>query len=446
MNVDDYKNKFSEFLLDESFSDDFRRLLSKCVDRFTENDAGILWYSLLWQITNKVSDPKDIEAYAGFILLMFDNDVDIHHLSFAWENSDGIDGFKALTQQSFEENEEDEEAFVVDYSDESIDSEPDDQLSDEGSRHFEVKDPQYELTRELLFKENNSYKRLLEERSEEVLELKKRIFDLEKVSDEKDMIIKSLEKDSLKFKSNGEYLKLQCERYHKRYESLLVKNDSLRVTLSRVYEENDALSLCKEDADKAAEEIDCLKDEIESLRKENEELSSRMDLMNSENMELNDKVVSLQSELSVARSMSSIPVVPLGTPAFNDRPSMNEMQQYAAYDQSIVGRSPEEVIDYDPKDVISMVPNEGVILEQRSFFGRIFDKFRDREFLKKSITEQNNMLFLKLINICEKKDFKHISEVLKNPNSNIRRIDLYHLIENGCSSEDCIRFFENAVA
>ncbi|MDD3414215.1 MAG: hypothetical protein PHY47_09460 [Lachnospiraceae bacterium] len=99
-----------------------------------------------------------------------------------------------------------------------------------------------------------------------------------------------------------------------------------------------------------------------------------------------------------------------------------------------------EEFDYDPKDLIPIQNNKKNIEKHSSFLSRFINRHFEKKFEKKSQAEQDNLIFIKLMeNEFTKEMVQIITKALRS-NSILSRLELYKLISNKAENEDIINF------
>ncbi|MDD3415999.1 MAG: hypothetical protein PHY47_18675 [Lachnospiraceae bacterium] len=99
-----------------------------------------------------------------------------------------------------------------------------------------------------------------------------------------------------------------------------------------------------------------------------------------------------------------------------------------------------EELDYDPNDLIPIQNNKKNVEKHSSFLSRFINRHFEKKFEKKSQVEQDNLIFIKLMeNEFSKEMVQTITRALRS-NSILSRLELYKLISNKAENEDIINF------
>ena len=100
----------------------------------------------------------------------------------------------------------------------------------------------------------------------------------------------------------------------------------------------------------------------------------------------------------------------------------------------------EDEDDIDPSAIISMESDHDEIKTHRSFFRRLIDQFKDREFNHLPVHEQTGRIFTKMVERDFPKDtIKIVSDTLK-ANKKMKRVELYRLVALDASPDECERY------
>lgn len=104
----------------------------------------------------------------------------------------------------------------------------------------------------------------------------------------------------------------------------------------------------------------------------------------------------------------------------------------------------EEQIGVDStEELIDIKDNSTRVVEHTNIFANIFLNHQKKKFLKKSDAEQQNMIFLKMMELNFSKNLvQTIKDTMKN--TSVSKADIYFLISKPCSEEEIIKFCAKA--
>ena len=104
-----------------------------------------------------------------------------------------------------------------------------------------------------------------------------------------------------------------------------------------------------------------------------------------------------------------------------------------------------ETLDYDPSDLIEIKNNKNEVKKHSNFFIDFIARHFEKKFANKSIAEQDNLIFIKLMeNDYEQDTVRAVKSAMKN-NQELSRVDLYRLV-TGRKSDNEICSFCTAVS
>lgn len=186
------------------------------------------------------------------------------------------------------------------------------------------------------------------------------------------------------------------------------------------------LDLAKEDSLSKEAEIEVLKRQIKLLEQQIADI--RMSSLKTQNNIFEEKKNSgaiLQEDSSIlmeeSADMSSIA-------DDNERVVMTEVKNET------------EELDYDPEDLIPIENKKKKVVKHSNFFSQLINRYFEKKFEKKSQAEQDNLIFIKLMENEFSKDMVQIvKKALKNNNS-MSRLELYKLIISRVDDDDIFRF------
>lgn len=203
---------------------------------------------------------------------------------------------------------------------------------------------------------------------------------------------------------------------------------------------------------------DILTAENETIQKQTEELSLKYQRLLQESTMNTDIITDLNIKISELQSQLKESLIP--------QESMDQVQtDYSAIEQqpeygydfdveneitesfppeSEFDPEPEE-LDYDPSDLIEIKNNKNEVKKYSNFFMNFIARHFEKKFVNKSIAEQDNLIFIKLMeNDYEQDTVRAVKSAMKN-NQELSRVDLYRLV-TGRKSDNEICSFCTAVS
>lgn len=203
---------------------------------------------------------------------------------------------------------------------------------------------------------------------------------------------------------------------------------------------------------------DILTAENETIQKQTEELSLKYQRLLQESTMNTDIITDLNIKISELQSQLKESLIP--------QESMDQVQtDYSAIEQqpeygydfdveneitesfppeSEFDPEPEE-LDYDPSDLIEIKNNKNEVKKYSNFFMNFIARHFEKKFANKSIAEQDNLIFIKLMeNDYEQDTVRAVKLAMKN-NQELSRVDLYRLV-TGRKSDNEICSFCTAVS
>lgn len=203
---------------------------------------------------------------------------------------------------------------------------------------------------------------------------------------------------------------------------------------------------------------DILTAENETIQKQTEELSLKYQRLLQESTMNTDIITDLNIKISELQSQLKESLIP--------QESMDQVQtDYSAIEQqpeygydfdveneitesfppeSEFDPEPEE-LDYDPSGLIEIKNNKNEVKKYSNFFMNFIARHFEKKFANKSIAEQDNLIFIKLMeNDYEQDTVRAVKSAMKN-NQELSRVDLYRLV-TGRKSDNEICSFCTAVS
>lgn len=404
----------------------------KCYDSITDDDITVYKYLLdnnadveWFHFVGFLSDQRgNITKYFDIIKKCFDMRIKVEKLYSFEKQSDNIEKFEELVLKEADNIREVEI------------SAPDMQM-DSG---IHEKSTQDEYIHHLI-QENNTLNKRMDVTLDELNNIR---------AEQKSLIEKSVsdQTELENCRRDNEQLRQEVDRYKFSAEMAKRKYESQADMIDQLSSINDELT-----------------DENETLKRKTEELSSKYqevllessahtDIINN----LNVRIKYLQRQLEVS-SMNKVPIqVPDAPDIMKDR---TEQPQYGQdfvvednaetdeipvmedeYDISEDLEEPEE-LDYNPADLIEIRDNKTEVKKHSNIFMDLIARHFEKKFVHKSIAEQDNLIFIKLMeNDYKQETVRAVKSVMKN-NQELSRLDLYKLVTNQKSDDDILVFCRN---
>ena len=195
-----------------------------------------------------------------------------------------------------------------------------------------------------------------------------------------------------------------------------------------------------------------LKDTISGIDNENARLTSLNESIQSENTKLlrdisllNEEIASLKDEVEGLRN-KNIPAQAMPVFSMDDVPSRDDMSfpflnNDMSSESNVTPDTPfftsgftadlfndDEPDDYTEADIIPVENNKASVLKSSNIFSKLLSKHFEKKFAKKPQAEQNNLIFMKLMEGNYSKEvLKTVRKAIESNNS-VSRIDLYKVI------------------
>lgn len=203
---------------------------------------------------------------------------------------------------------------------------------------------------------------------------------------------------------------------------------------------------------------DILTAENETIQKQTEELSLKYQRLLQESTMNTDIITDLNIKISELQSQLKESLIPQESmdQVQTDYSAIEQQPEYG-YDFDIENEITEsfppesefdpepEELDYDPSDLIEIKNNKNEVKKYSNFFMNFIARHFEKKFANKSIAEQDNLIFIKLMeNDYEQDTVRAVKSAMKN-NQELSRVDLYRLV-TGRKSDNEICSFCTAVS
>lgn len=328
----------------------------------------------------------------------------------------------------------------------------------------------------VLKEDNTSLKALLDSHMKELTQLRIDFMDLQKESFLYHKSSIHLETEVNSLRKDNQHLSTQkrlsdkkiqsvqsfCDSLKKMNEELSASLRAMESASSSVSEEmyhtlENEFSVIKGRYDETVEKLNFTEKELSSLRNEKSSLEKKYQALVIENQETQlrckelfenlekerkkNKPVSGQSFDFSAEAPSDAEIARFETPSDDYTDSfINEMNEELHRNTVAIMDEAEDEDDIDPSAIISMESDHDEIKTHRSFFRRLIDQFKDREFNHLPVHEQTGRIFTKMVERDFPKDtIKIVSDTLK-ANKKMKRVELYRLVARDASPDECERY------
>lgn len=203
---------------------------------------------------------------------------------------------------------------------------------------------------------------------------------------------------------------------------------------------------------------DILTAENETIQKQTEELSLKYQRLLQESTMNTDIITDLNIKISELQSQLKESLIPQESmdQVQTDYSAIEQQPEYG-YDFDVENEITEsfppesefdpepEKLDYDPSDLIEIKNNKNEVKKYSNFFMNFIARHFEKKFANKSIAEQDNLIFIKLMeNDYEQDTVRAVKSAMKN-NQELSRVDLYRLV-TGRKSDNEICSFCTAVS
>lgn len=370
---------------------------------FLDHKANVEWFYFAGFLSDQRGNVSD---YFDILKECFEKKIKVDKLYQFEKQSDNIEKFAELVKK---------------------------EISNTFDENFDREIPQTEYIQHLI-EENN----MLNNRLDKVLN------DLDSVrTEQKSMLEKSVSDKQvlINCKSENEQLRKEIRKLNLSVEIAKKKYASQSSMIEQLSGINDILTA-----------------ENETIQKQTEELSLKYQRLLQESTMNTDIITDLNIKISELQSQLKESLIP--------QESMDQVQtDYSAIEQqpeygydfdveneitesfppeSEFDPEPEE-LDYDPSDLIKIKNNKNEVKKYSNFFVNFIARHFEKKFANKSIAEQDNLIFIKLMeNDYEQDTVRAVKSAMKN-NQELSRVDLYRLV-TGRKSDNEICSFCTAVS
>ena len=272
------------------------------------------------------------------------------------------------------------------------------------------------------------------------------LFALKSELSEKTLQLDNIKADFSKAKLSVALFENKYKKTQEMFEQERIINERLSVEVQPSFSSSDSsleekeaeINGLKETISKLDDENARLESQNESLRTENNRLSKEILSFKEENASLKDEVNGLRNN---GLSSQSIPTISLDEGSSNDDMSFPFLHNIPGYNSDVLQDIPafssgftadlfndDEPEDYTDADIIAVENNKSSVLKSCNIFSKLLSKHFEKKFVKKPQAEQNNLIFMKLMEGNYSKEvLKTVRKAIEGNNS-VSRIDLYKVI------------------
>lgn len=359
----------------------------------------------------------NLAEYCDILRKSFESGIEVAQLYSCEKNSSDYEKFVELVDKEIQSKQ------VVDKEDTPIEETPNtNTATEEYIKH--------------LVKENDTLNRRLDNAVNE----------LNHIRDEKnDMVEQSISNKHtlMNYKLENERIKKESERTEIAHTILQRKYKAQAEMVEQLSSINDALM--KEKSKLQSQ----LKDLETKYEKVLQECTMYTDTIHGLKLQMN----ALQSQVLERKSSSdsnfgtfeSIPIQELEEPEYGKdfvvEDSVNDFPISELEDSVMTGEYEEaEALDYNPEDLIEIKADKNSIRRHSNFFVNLVARHFEKKFLNKSIAEQDNLIFIKLMeNDYTQETVRAVKSAMKNK-QNLLRLDLYKMVVDRADDDEVLQY------
>lgn len=385
-------------------------------DYLLDNKAKVEWFYFAGFLSDQRGNVSD---YFSILKKCFESGIQIDKLYQFEKQSDNIEKFDELVKKEIADNSfEKKERSNMESSQKEI-------TQDEYIQH--------------LIEENNILNKRLDKTLNELKTVRTEQKDmLERMASDKQLLMND--------KLDNEQLKKEVEKLRLSVEIITKKNTMQSGLIDQLSSINDTLT----------DENEAMKHNAEELSKKYQEVlqesAMHTDIINNLNIQISQLQSQRLRETSMTRNMQE----PILESVIEQQPEYgrdfdveNETFESDLNEQKSEPEVPletePEALDYDPSDLIEIKNNKNEVKKLSNFFIDFFARHFEKKFANKSIAEQDNLIFIKLMeNDYEQDTVRAVKSAMKN-NQELSRVDLYRLV-TGRKSDNEICSFCTAVS
>lgn len=237
---------------------------------------------------------------------------------------------------------------------------------------------------------------------------------------------------------------------------------SLREEKSSIISERDSLSTelesVKAERDAASGKNEELSAEVVRLNELVQQLTVKINGLNEEIVDLNGEIRGLRNGKGYSPSVQAHSKDPLSPDNLDGNDDDEYEFSFLNSDVEDIPQPPvnfgsdftdslftdEDAPEYAPEDVSPIENKKNFIQKSCSFFGKLLSMHFEKKFQKKPQQEQNNLIFIKLMEGNFSKDIIRLVKKTVEGDTPVSRVELYRLISNRGSEDEIVNFCRNA--
>lgn len=173
------------------------------------------------------------------------------------------------------------------------------------------------------------------------------------------------------------------------------------------------------------------------------QLNSEIAILQSQLREKSFQLEAVVTELDKMKESSRQSFVPEATPCKEEftysapQAIREETEEPEGFEEE---HDSDDIPDYDTSAVIPIRNNKEEVVKHTNLLTKIFSKYQDRKFQKKTKAEQENLIFIKTMEMSVSKPKMQMIKTAFNSNVEFSRLELYKLISANASEEELAMF------
>lgn len=373
-----------------------------------ENGADASWYEFVEFMCDQRGS---VGEYFSILSDCFINHISIEEMRDIERNSKDVAEFRALAESKIAEK------ISSAQSDEIMGKMP---LKKEFIEHLKAENAQLNARLDSMMDEINQYRIDRQNMLETSLLNKKASMDYK-------LEAERLKKESIRDQSALEIAEKKSAKFQEMIRQLNAINDGLIEEKTK----NEGMVITLKS------ELDSVKEDYLCKEAENEVLKRQIGLLEQQITEIRMSSLKTHSDISRGEKHSEADFQE-DSPVFLGQHV--DMDSFADdYEEAVIENEAEE-LDYNPGDLIPIENKRKEVVKHSNFFSQLIDRYFERKFDKKSQAEQDNLIFIKLMENEFSKDMVQLVKKALKDNNSVSRSELYRLILSRADDDDIIRF------
>lgn len=202
----------------------------------------------------------------------------------------------------------------------------------------------------------------------------------------------------------------------------------------------------------------------DSITEENKRLETELKDANAELLALRNEKTAWESQLKekthqlektvleverlqkLQEEMAQTPIAEAITDTGGEYPHEEEIAkeepEYEPEYYEVESSMEDDTPDYDVSDLVYICDNKKEVIKHSNLLTTIFTKYQDRKFQKKSKVEQENLIFIRMMDMALSKSKVQMVKTAIDSNSEFSRLELYKLITNNATESELSLFLE----